>query len=197
MEFITLWELNNFQSSWQVDSVHMKAVFMYIQCTQFFFSFSVNIAVDWINIRNAGRTKKLPLLKNNTVDIPLERPGMLTNRETKQFLCSVAGLWSSSCLRVLVLRVLLCFFRQCVLDYSWALIKHCKWKSQHLPRPWNTAHTQTKANTDVHVPVVGTMVMSVCQYTHMAISNWSSHFFFSSLVLKNSSKPVCPCWWVT
>lgn len=29
--------------------------------------------------------------------------------------------------------------------------------------------------------------------THMAMPNRSSHFFFSSLVLKKSSKPLCPC----
>lgn len=130
--------------------------------------------------------------------IPVERPAVRTNKETKQFLCSIAGLWSSLCLRVLPC-VGECYH---AFSDSVCLITAEPWSNIANERV-NTSlslgipHTQTKANTDVHVPVVGTMVMSVCQYTHMAISNWSSHFFFSSLVLKNSSKPVCPCWWVT
>lgn len=52
-------------------------------------------------------------------------------------------MFACACLRR---RVLSCFFRQCVLDYSWALIKHCKWKSQHLSQPWNT----TQANKGKH-----------------------------------------------
>lgn len=142
--------------------------------------------------------KKFPLFQNKTVDIPVERPAMRTNKETKQFRCSIAGLWSSLCLRALVC-VGECYHAftdsVCLITAEpWSNIAN---ESVNTSLSLGIPHTQTKANTDVHMPVVGTMVMPVCQYTHMAISNWSSHFFFSSLVLKNSSKPVCPCWWVT